>query len=180
MALSPLQLDYQRDHRRTPWIGIALLLLGFLVAGMGASRYKSLTEDVAQWEQRNSDVERRLERKAVKPKREPKDTQLVAQQITQANEVVRQLGLPWELLFREVEAARSDRVALLAIEPDAQKHVVRITGEARQLEDVLDYVTRLGKSRHLVDIYLQSHQAQTTMPDQPIRFALMAGWKKDK
>lgn len=180
MALAQLQLDYQRDHRRTPWIGIVLLLAGLAAAGAAASRYQDLTADLAQWEMRNNDVERRLERKVAKPKREPKDTQAVAQQINQANEVVRQLGLPWELLFREVEAARSDRIALLAIEPDAQRRIVRISGEARELEDVLDYVSRLSKSRHLTDIFLQNHQAQTSLPDKPIRFALMAGWKKDK
>jgi len=180
MALRALELDYARRTRRTPWLGIVILLAGAAVAAAAAAEYSRLTSDLRSAERRSADLERRLERKPERARTNAKDAQVVATQVAYANDVLRQLATPWDSMFHEVEAAHDERVALLSIEPDPQKSVVRISGEARSLDDVLEYVKRLSQSPFLTDVYLQNHQVQTLAPDQPTRFALMAGWRPGK
>jgi len=53
------------------------------------------------------------------------------------------MNVPWDSLFRELEGAADESVALLAIQPDPASRQVRIAGEARRLDAVLNYIERL-------------------------------------
>jgi hypothetical protein len=90
--------------------------------------------------------------------------------------VVRQLTLPWEQLFEAVESAGSKHIALLALEPDTEKKLVKINGEARDLAVLLNYITRLEKQEVFGPVYLQSHQVQQGS-ETSVRFSLLAVWR---
>ncbi|HZL99505.1 MAG TPA: hypothetical protein VFD43_04555, partial [Planctomycetota bacterium] len=51
--------------------------------------------------------------------------------------VTEQLSLPWGRLFRAVESAATKQVALIALQPESGRGVVRITAEARDLAEAL-------------------------------------------
>lgn len=92
----------------------------------------------------------------------------------------RELQVPWTLLLTELEAASQDRaakVALLQVEPDPAKHLVRITAEARTLPDALDYLSRLQQSKVLKYPMLDSHERRKDDPEHPVRVKLSAEWR---
>jgi len=107
------------------------------------------------------------------------DARRLDAEIRQANAVLRHLTLPWEGLFRVVESAsqqHSKQIALLSIQPDAEKRQVRISGEAKGLDVLLDYVRRLSKSDSVANVYLLSHQVQSQDRERPVSFSLIAEW----
>ena len=65
---------------------------------------------------------------------------------------------------------------MLAIEPDAQKGLVRISAEAKSLESLVAYLAYLQKIPLLRDIELVTHQIQEQDPQHPVRFMLQATW----
>jgi len=95
-----------------------------------------------------------------------------------AQKVLVRLDQPWDRLFSAVESAAGSDVALLGINPDPTKGLVRITGEAKKYEDVIAYARRLEANKFLTGIHLQNHQVQTHDPEQPVRFTLGAYWEE--
>jgi hypothetical protein len=94
--------------------------------------------------------------------------------------LLRELAAPWSLLLQELETASRDvggAVALLAVEPDRDKGRLRVTAEAKDLNEALTYIERLQKSRALKFPMLDSHEIRTDDKDQPVRFQLSAEWR---
>ncbi len=94
--------------------------------------------------------------------------------------IERELSIPWSLLLAELEAASHESastVALLQVEPDPAKHVVRITAEARSLPDALGYLERLQQSKVLRYPMLESHERKKDDPEHPVRIKLAAEWR---
>jgi hypothetical protein len=106
----------------------------------------------------------------------PLDTRAAAA----AANIEKQLWIPWSALLAEIESASADvasTVSLLEVEPDASKHVIRITAEARTLTDALAYLERLQKSPVLRYPMLDSHELRKDDPEHPVRVKLSAEWR---
>jgi hypothetical protein len=68
-------------------------------------------------------------------------------------------------------------VTLLALQPESGvAKRLRLSGEARRLEDVLDYVKRLGAAPGLRNAHLVSHEVLVDGPRRAVRFALVVDW----
>ena len=98
------------------------------------------------------------------------------QQATAVNAAVMQLNLPWRALHDAVRGATPPSVALLALEPDAKKRVLRITAEARGSDDMIAYVEALQKAEWFNAVTLVRHEISEQDPNRPIRFQLDAQW----
>ena len=98
------------------------------------------------------------------------------QEIARANEILKQLSLPWNNLFQTLESTSTKDIALLSIQPDSNKQLVRISGQARNFAALLTYITRLEHSGILNHVYLTRHEVQTADPQKPINFSLIALW----
>lgn len=170
-----LYLDYQRSSKPFPWAGVVLLLLASGVLVLFYIYYQGLTEKIGYWELKNGQVLRASEGKKEWSPREISD---MAQEIKHANEVLNQITLPWDKLFQAVEWSSGKDVALLTIEPDAEKHLVKISGEAKNIPAILSYLRHLAEQEIFESVYLQSHQVQEQNPEKPVRFALVAAWKE--
>ena len=172
--MATLWLDYQRDR---PFLraGLLLLVLALGASVVTASYYVELSDEAAGWEDKLERIERdRGSRPAVGAGiRDGVDSP----EVRRANEVLRQLSLPWELLFRTVESVAGDDVTLLALEPDMEKRVVKISGEAKDFPAMLNYITKLEAKEVFGPVYLQSHEVQQQDPNRPVRFVLQVVWK---
>ncbi len=100
------------------------------------------------------------------------------EQLKQANLVLRELGRPWPGLFDRLEAAAGPQIALLQIKPEAGKERIRLMGEARTLEDALDYVRRLSAEGGMQDVMLEQHQVVEDDAQKPVRFSINARWNR--
>jgi Tfp pilus assembly protein PilN len=108
----------------------------------------------------------------------PRDAREMQQEVRIANQVVQQMTLPWDRLFRELEASASKEIALLAVQPDVAGRQVRISGEARTFKDMLEYSRRLEQSEMLGDVILLGHEVRSQDPQRPVAFSLSAGWSE--
>ena len=175
--MSKLRLDYQRSVRPFPWLG--MFLLGVALAALVASgmHYRDLNIQAALWESRAEHIERAAhQRRPAGRAGEPMAADL-ALEVKRANEVLRQLSLPWERLFQTVESSDGKDVTLLALEPDTEKRLVKIGGEAKNMAAMLEYIKQLENRDVFGTVYLQSHHVQLQDPEKPVRFVLLADWR---
>lgn len=172
--MNHIYLDYQRNNKPLPWAGVVLILLAFAVLALVDFYYQGLTEKIGYWESKSGQVLRTAEPQTSSS---PRDIREMALEIKHANEVLNQISMPWDKLFQAVEWSSGRDVALLAIEPDAEQHIVKISGEAKNIEAALNYIRHLSEQEIFTSVYLQSHQVQQQNPEKPVRFALVAAWR---
>ncbi len=169
-----LYLDYQSSARPFPWAGAALFVLAVAVLGGAAVHYRATLEQTVYWEGQSGQLDRASRRQATLSQRDLADQAL---EIKHANEVLGQITLPWDNLFQAVEGAAGKDVALLTIEPDAEKRQVKISGEGKNMAAVLNYMAHLAAQDSFSGVYLQSHEVQRRERENPVRFALVVIWK---
>jgi hypothetical protein len=163
-----LVIDYQ--HSRSPRVGWLLLVLGVILC-LGAILSKQ------RLEQEVRAVEVHLHGAS-----KPGDASMVTAgkgrtADTEAAEIARQLATPWQKLFQSVERAYSEEVALLSVQPDAQRGSVSIIGEAREYGDVLTFVRRLNQHAPLGDVHLVGTEIKESDPQRPMVFTIAARWR---
>lgn len=105
------------------------------------------------------------------------DSAATARELQRANLVVASLNIGWAGLFKQIEAVQLPAVTLLALQPESGvARRLRLSGEARRLDDVLDYVKRLGSAPGLRNAHLVSHELVVDGPRRSVRFALVVDW----
>lgn len=172
--METMKLDYQADGRNT-WVGAILLVTGLSLMLLMVWNYQEESKSVSRQELLLASILKApASRMEVLPAR--KDTEQVALEIKQANAIIFELNLPWKELFEAFEVTRNTDIAVLAIEPDAQKGFVRISGEAKSLESLPAYLGYLQKVPLFKDVALLNHQVQQQDPQRPVRFMLQATW----
>ncbi len=172
--MNRLRLDYQRSMQPFPVAGVALLAGAMMAAILAGGYYQRLTDRISSMEESLRDLEQ-IHGSAVSASR--RTAEGAVQDISQANEVLRQLTLPWEDLFQAMETSTNREVTLLGMEPDTEKHVVNISCEARNINAMLKFVGRLRERKEFGGVYLQNHKVQDNDPERPVRFSLIAFWR---
>ncbi|MGQ0651764.1 MAG: hypothetical protein ACT4P4_05785 [Betaproteobacteria bacterium] len=87
-------------------------------------------------------------------------------------EAVTSLSLPWTDLFRAIEGATSDEVALLAVEPDPTTGTVLISADTLSYLAALAYVRSLAASGALSQVHLVRHEWKAGA----MQFSVSADW----
>ncbi len=170
-----LELDFRKTRPASPWAGWLLLALALgFTADLGVS-YFGARESAARKETRLARIGQ--------PTPGAKTPAVVArdvspEEIAFARETIRRLSVPWDDLFGALESTLTDKVALLAIEPDPRTGTVVISGDGRDYVSTLDYVSKLGRSSVLADAYLVKHELRANEPQQPVAFSISASWKE--
>jgi hypothetical protein len=173
-AMHPLRLDYQRSNKPVPWLGLVLLLVALATLAATGSYYRTLNQRIAYWESKTDRLQRLSIHRVDAPVLTEQETRAQMLEVKQANQVVRQLTLPWNALFKAVETSGGNDIALLSMEPDMQKGTVTISGEAKNLKALLNYVKQLSAREVFGNVFLQNHKIQQTDPEKPLRFSLLA------
>jgi len=175
MSAPPL-ISVDFSGRRTPLTlaGTLLLVAGALAIAGAWLEYRQLQAARAGLELKLAAAQRSNHRDPAQDVRNANFTQEIAK-------VAQELTTPWTGLLAELETASHDSasdIALLSLEPDESKHMVRVTGESRDLPRVLAYVERLQKSALLRYPMLETHEVRSDDPQRPIRFAVSAEWRQ--
>lgn len=168
-----LQLDY--GHSPVPPLSLGLLLIGGLAVLLLAGYQWQLSHAIQQRQGEIGKIRQEL-RSQAPPVRPLARGVSVDEEIQRAKVVVQQLLLPWDRLFAAIEASDRKGIALLSIQPDAEKRVIVIGGEAKNFEVMLDYIRQLEHSRSLVRVHLTTHEVQKKDPQHPVRFRIAAEW----
>jgi hypothetical protein len=172
--MRPLELDLLQARRRPGWASYVLFALAVAFAiDLGVS-YRSGLEEVARKESLLAMREARAGESSGKTAAtRPEELQF-------ARDTVRRIAMPWAALFGALEAASSERIALLAIEPDAENGTVSLTGEARDYGAVLTYVAQLSDQRSLRKVHLVRHEAKPNDPQKAVAFTVSAVWMEGR
>lgn len=168
-----LDLDFVAGGGRGRWLGIALLAIAAVAAAKLADMHAESLREVRQIEASMDRIERRgngIDGDA------PRLTESTIQEIRRANQIIEQISLPWDHLFRAVESAANGRVALLGITPDQKGGTAQVSGEAADLDAMFDYVKRLQRAPALVQVYLLNQKINAQDTHRPVRFTVTASW----
>jgi hypothetical protein len=172
-----LALDFSARPRRHS-IATTLLLIGALLASVALFEYRTLREELSVQEMKIAELRQAAKRSGRGNQAASGDAAAAAQELKVVHQAVQRLAFRWHDIFDALESAPVDGVALLAVEPDPAKGLVKISAEARSAEDMLEYVKRLQKADRLADVTLANHQLRTSEPLQPLRFVVVASWMR--
>lgn len=170
-----LELDFVQTRRVQP-ARVLWLLLAVVAVLLTAWHYRQLTANLQQFQTLANHNQQALQR--VNPLAERKLDPALQKQIVQANATWDELTQPWDTLFAELETAANKEVALLALEADGKKRLLRITAEVQQRQALLDYMSRLEKLPGISEVALQEHHINLQDKELPIRFTLQAKWEQ--
>jgi hypothetical protein len=174
MSAPPVLLDFARPRIRTTRTGVLLLLFGLCALSATAFEYR-------QQAIKRAGLELKLAAALRGSSRQPANDAQVTRLSEEATRIARELGTPWTAMLAELEAASQDtqgQIAVLSVEPDHDKHRVRINAESRNLSLALAYVRRLQDSKSLRYPMLDSHEVVAADNEHPIRFAMTADWRE--
>jgi hypothetical protein len=161
-----------RPSRRPGVPSLALMVAMTAALGWGACVSWDLQQELARL--REQPAEPLASRADTMPAPRTAPTLAQAQAI---NTAIAQLNLPWRDLFDAVQQATPADIALVSLEPDASRRWIRITGEARTLDDVAGYQRRLGRVGLFKRAVLLLHERQEA---GVVRFAVEARWASDE
>lgn len=165
-----LDLDFQ--PRKFSPAGLALLAAGLLAFAAAFLDYRSAAEEA---DARRAELANLQQPARAALPRVGDDREL--QQVMQAAGAVAQdLQRPWDALFKALEEAKAEDVALLSLNPDAARGALQITGEAKTRDAILAFVDRLSQGGALKNVFLAEDQRQEQDPEKPYRFLITADW----
>ncbi|EXI79365.1 MAG: hypothetical protein AW10_02395 [Candidatus Accumulibacter appositus] len=99
---------------------------------------------------------------------------LSAAQVLAINAAIGQLNTPWPALLDAFESVVSADIALLQIEPDGRRHLVKGIAEARDYQGMLDYLAALGAAAPFARALVSKQEINDRDPNQPLRFSFEA------
>jgi hypothetical protein len=177
-SMRPLLLDHQAPGGEAMRRPLAALLLLAMAANIGAGwYYVDLRAQRQVVEMRAAQASRRPHEAQDGAAGATTAAEALKAELARANDTVRALGLPWAEVFGAIEAANSDDVSLLALDPTPEKRMLKLHAEARNMEAVLAYLRALGGNPVFSAVNLQSHQVQQTDPLHPVRFVVLVEWR---
>jgi hypothetical protein len=170
-----LDLDFRKTRPASPWAGWVLLAIAVAFATDLGVSYYNVREAVGWKEGRLAGLGARTSaaNRAGTPSRN-----ISAEEIAFARETIRRLSVPWDDLFGALESTLTDKVALLAIEPDPKSGTVVISGDGQDYVSALDYAAKLGRTDILSHVHLVKHELRQDEPRQPVGFSISASWKE--
>ncbi len=172
MSAPRLELDFVRRRSFGGAVGVSVAAAGVLCLAAALVQQHYLNARLAGLQLRSA-----VQAEHANRTRSPQSVAGLDSQ--NAEKTVRELGTPWSRLLADLEEASNDTandVAVLEVEPDHAKHRVRVTAEARNLDQVLAYVRRLRKAPDLRYPMLESHEIRAEDKDHPVRFQVSADW----
>lgn len=164
--MKKLQLDFAAGGTRAVWIGRVLLAIALAV---------SVDTALSFWDTVSS-LERNRDKIAMAAPRAAPARTLAAEEVAAVRDTVNRLGMPWDKLFGALEAAASEKVALVGIEPDPKAGTVTIVGDSKDYLAALSYVVNLERSGALERVQLVRHEAGGKDPERPVSFTVSAAW----
>lgn len=92
------------------------------------------------------------------------------------NQAIAKLNLPWHDLFDALEAATPANIALLGLDPDPRQRILRVAAEAKDSQEMAQYLRKLRAADFFDSIVLTRHEINEQDPNRPLRFQFEARW----
>lgn len=174
--MSRIAIDFARRpvFRAHPLAWLAMMA----GAGLGVAAWlviSSLQQNTATQDATARRLQARLHARTEQQQVLPHST-ITEVQAAAVNGAIAQLNLPWRDLFDAMEAATPKSIALLELQPDARRNVVKGVAEAKSSDDMIAYVEQLKKQELFTAVVLTHHEVNEQDPNKPLRFRFEAQW----
>lgn len=173
------ELDFVVRRRAPGWLGWLVLALGVAAGLWVFERHQALTEEVEALRLDNRRASRAAEQARVLARREQEDPALRAR-FEVARKLSQQMARDWQPLFAALEARAGEhgQVALLSVEPDANRGQLRVTGEARDLDALFAYAESFGAAGVLAAPRIEVFEFKQREGVQVVAFSLRLNWRR--
>ena len=175
-----LRLKFPDHGQLLPHVDYSLLLIGLLVLAGVLFQFQQISKDVNYWSNRVEHLEKQQQQKAApRTRSSPRIKEFgqeIRKEISKANTILDQINLPWESLFDSVEHAATEDIALLSLQPNVSSRALRISGEAKNMSELLDFVEALEREPIFENVHLLNYKIKQDNPHRPIIFLLTAVW----
>ena len=168
-----LGLDFQ--PRRPGLLTVVLLLAGIVLCADAWLEDSALRGRLDEVEAKLTQAKRRADRVDAGKRDSRPENVFSAEEAKTLRQTIGLIRIDWEQLYRSIDAATSEDIALLAIRPSAAGKAVQISGEAHNMAAALAFVEALRREP-LDKAVLLSHQIKQSDPQQPILFEIAATW----
>ncbi|WP_291995071.1 hypothetical protein [Candidatus Accumulibacter sp. ACC003] len=176
--MKPLHIDFvDRPPWRLPIAGRARTILialatVVLLAGVALAWYAlQLGRQVAETSQAIALARREL---LTHTPPTPPPLRLSEAQVLAINAAIGQLNTPWPALLDGFESVASADVALLQIEPDKRRRLVKGVAEAKDHQRMLDYLAALGSAPPFARAMVTRQEINEKDANRPLRFMFEA------
>ena len=176
--MKPLDIDFvDRSLWRRPLASRQRQIL----IGIGVA--EALTALVVVWQWRQLDGQLDETKQAIALARQeivartppvPAPLLLSEPQIVAINSAIGQLNTPWPALLDGFERVASTDIALLQIEPDHRRRLVKGVAEARDHQRMVDYLELLGSVAPFAGAMVTRQEVNEKDPNRPLRFMFEA------
>lgn len=154
------------------WL-LAAIGLALCVGGMFALRDSAQQQGARQTELEQMQAHAAARRAPAAGIKKP---EIPEAQASAVNSAVGQLNLPWSRLLTAIERATPASVAMLELEPDAHRHLVKGVAEANTAAMMLAYIKRLKQQPFVGNVILTKHEVSDQNGDGSLRFEFEAEW----
>ena len=103
------------------------------------------------------------------------ETDLSKENLKALGGVIKQLNVPWQDIFKQLEKTIPPDIALLSIEPDAQRGQIRLQAEAESLDSLLRYASTLQNYGIFGRLNYSKHETNEQDPNKPARLTFELG-----
>ena len=173
--MNTLRLDFHpraaRASRTLAWGALALACIAAAATALHLARANDTLSDLRArhdvLEARARPVQRRSE--VVGPE--------LAHRIASANQAIDALAVPWDALFRSIESADARGLGVMSLVPNARTHLLRLSGEAKSVPDLLAYVDRLAALQALQQVHLEGYDTVVRDGVSVVSFTVAATWR---
>jgi Tfp pilus assembly protein PilN len=170
-----LWLDFHpAAGRRVRWGEWAVLVVALAGAALQAGAIARQRAEIETQQARRDVLDARLQ--PAKARAEVVGPEL-ARRIAAANQVIAELVVPWDALFKAIESADARGLGVMSLAPNAREHALRLTGEARSVPDLLAYVDRMAALKVLDEVHLESYETVQRDGTDVVSFTLAATWR---
>jgi Tfp pilus assembly protein PilN len=176
MKTTRLRLDFASGARHVSPLGLAMLVVSTILFGVAAFQLGEMLAGNARQADTLASLEARRGMVAAGATRPAAPEPAVLARVRAVRQVAQTLTTPWADLLESLESAPNQSVALLAVEPSVVKHSIRLTAEARNAADMLEYLGALQRDARLSSAVLVAHEVQARSPGSPLRFQIQAVW----
>ncbi|WP_018410436.1 hypothetical protein [Methyloversatilis thermotolerans] len=170
------ELDFVARRRAPGWLGWLGLALGCAAAAWTVDAYLALQDEVDSLRDANRRAARQAEQARVLARREQEDPALRAR-LQVARPLSQQLARDWQPLFADLEARGKD-VALLTVEPDAARGLLRVTGEVKDLDALFEYAESFADADTLNAPRIEVFEFKQRDGIQVVTFSLRLNWRR--
>ncbi len=178
--MKPMNIDFapaswQRSLAQIHPLSWVLLVLALIFGLFVLMKAQNIFLQQEEYQQELQNKQARLLRRAPPPPPVPRRA-TPEPQVRAVNQAILQLNLPWRDLLNALEDGTPKTIALISIEPDAKKQILKGVAEAADSEAMLDYIRQLKQQKFFDQVTLSKHEINEQDPNKPLRFQFEARW----